>query len=153
MHLVRPSPACALAALVLLVSCAAPTGQDRKADFAGEAREEARACPLMDSGGWQARITRPDGPEGEGLIEITGNVTTRSGGYGFSWEPGPLDRSMTPVLRLELVPSAPVGPAIQAITSQEVTYTQPLGGLTYRGVLIFCGDEILADIGPVPEAR
>jgi len=107
---------------------------------------QVEACDVLDSRDWAAWINRMPGPGAAPKIHVTGKVDVRSGGYTFTWEQGPLDRSATPALRLKLVPKAPGGMAIMAITTEEVKYEAPALPTGYRSVIIGCGGGTLAEI-------
>lgn len=110
-------------------------------------------CDVLESRDWAAWVNLMPGPDATPTIHVTGKVDVRTGGYTFDWQTGPLDRSATPKLRLKLIPIAPDGMATMAITTEEVHYSAPAGGIEYSGVLISCGTLTLADIPEITEAH
>lgn len=113
----------------------------------------AEECAVLDSRDWQAWIDRMPGPDASPTVHVIGKVDVRSGGYTFNWEVGPMDRSMTPALNLELVPVAPTEPATMAIATEEVHYTGPLAGSSYSRVTITCGSQTLGEITEITDAH
>ena len=107
---------------------------------------EPQACAVLDSRDWAAWINKMPGPGAVATIHVTGKVDVRTGGYTFSWEEGPMDRSAVPALRLKLVPKAPDGMATMAITTEEVTYQAPALSSGYSRVVIGCGGTTLGEI-------
>jgi hypothetical protein len=79
-------------------------------------------------------------------LHVVGKVDVRSGGYTFSWDEGPMDRSAMPALRLKLVPKAPDGMATMAITTEAVAYQAPALSSGYSRVVIGCGGTTLGEI-------
>jgi hypothetical protein len=104
------------------------------------------ACAVLDSRDWAAWINKMPGPAAVATIHLTGKVDVRSGGYTFSWEEGPMDRSAVPALRLKLVAKAPDGMATMAITTEEVKYQAPALSSGYSRVVIGCGGTTLGEI-------
>jgi len=110
-------------------------------------------CDVLESRDWAAWVNLMPGPDASPTVHVTGKVDVRTGGYTFDWQTGPLDRSATPKLRLKLIPIAPDGMATMAITTEEVNYAAPAGGIEYSGVLISCGGVTLADIAEITKAH
>ena len=104
------------------------------------------ACAVLDSRDWAAWINKMPGPAAVATIHVTGKIDVRSGGYTFSWEEGPMDRSAVPALRLKLAPKAPDGMATMAITTEEVKYQAPALSSGYSRVVIGCGGTTLGEI-------
>lgn len=113
----------------------------------------AGECAVLDSRDWESWIDRMPGPDASPTVHVIGKVDVRSGGYTFNWEVGPMDRSMTPALNLELIPVAPTEPATMAIATEEVHYTGPLAGSSYRSVTITCGGQTLGEIAEITDAH
>lgn len=109
-------------------------------------------CDVLESRDWAAWVNLMPGPDASPTVHVTGKVDVRTGGYTFDWQTGPLDRSATPKLRLKLIPKAPDGMATMAITTEEVNYAAPAGGIEYSGVLVSCGSVTLADIAEITKA-
>lgn len=163
--------ALAAASGLILAACApapepapaAPTETTGEEDIAvtpESAPEESAAtdaatgeCAVLESRDWEAWVNRMPGPDATPSVHVVGKVDVRSGGYTFDWEVGPMDRSMTPALRLELIPVAPTGMATMAITTEEVHYTGPLAGSAYSRVTITCGGQTLGEITEIPDAQ
>ncbi len=112
----------------------------------------ANACAVRDSSGWEAWVNRMPGPGATPTVHVVGKVDVPTGGYTFEWEVGPMDRSMTPALKLELIPVKPDGMATMAITTEDVHYMGPVAGSAYRSITITCGGETLAEITEIPDA-
>lgn len=115
------------------------------------AMPESEACAVIGSRGWEAWVNKMPGPDMHPKIHVVGQVDVRTGGYTFEWQEGPLDRSAHPALRLTLVPIAPEGMALQAITTMEVKYEAPALASGYSRVLISCGGAPLAEIAPITD--
>lgn len=107
---------------------------------------EQQACPVLDSRDWEAWVNKMPGPGAVATIHVVGKVDVRSGGYTFSWEEGPMDRSAVPALRLKLVPKAPDGMATMAVATEAVKYQAPALSSGYSRVVIGCGGTTLAEI-------
>lgn len=107
---------------------------------------EPEACAVLDSRGWDAWINKMPGPGAVPTIHVIGKVNVRTGGYTFTWEEGPMDRSAVPALRLKLVPKAPDGMATMAITTEEVSYQAPALSSGYSRIIIGCGSTTLGEI-------
>lgn len=110
-------------------------------------------CDVLESRDWAAWVNLMPGPDASPTVHVTGQVDVRTGGYTFDWQTGPLDRSAMPKLRLKLIPIAPDGMATMAITTEEVHYSAPTGGIAYSGVLVSCGSITLTDIDEITEAH
>ena len=111
------------------------------------------ACEgIYETRGWEAWVNRMPGPDMEPTIHVVGQVDTRTGGYSFEWQEGPLDRSAMPALRLRLVPTAPDGMATQAITTHDLMYHAPVPAHGYSRVIIGCGDTVLGEITEITDA-
>lgn len=110
-------------------------------------------CDVLESRDWAAWVNLMPGPDASPTLHVTGKVDVRTGGYTFDWQTGPLDRSARPKLRLKLIPKAPDGMATMAITTEEVNYSAPAGGIEYSGVLVSCGTVTLADIAEITQAH
>jgi hypothetical protein len=115
------------------------------------AMPDSGACAVLDSRGWEAWINKMPGPDMQPKIHVVGQVNVRTGGYTYEWQEGPLDRSAHPALRLTLVPIAPEGMALQAITTMEVKYEAPALATGYSRVLISCGGAPLAEITQITD--
>ncbi|PKP83284.1 MAG: hypothetical protein CVT79_00240 [Alphaproteobacteria bacterium HGW-Alphaproteobacteria-18] len=111
------------------------------------------ACAVRESRNWAAWVNRMPGPGATPTVHVTGEVDVPTGGYSFDWEVGPMDRSMTPALKLKLIPIKPDGMATMAITPEEVHYSGPLAGSAYRSITITCGSQTLAEITDIPDAH
>lgn len=111
--------------------------------------EDTETCAVLESRDWAAWVNRMPGPGAVPTLHVTGKVDVRSGGYTFEWQKGPLDRSATPALRLKLVPKAPDGMATMAITTEDVKFEEPLGGVTYSRVIVSCGGITLGEISEI----
>lgn len=166
----RPSFALAAAAFVLVLagcqgapgetaSVAAPAASEAPVQVTAEetvrvetvVQEAApaakpEACAVLDSRDWEAWINKMPGPAAVATIHVVGKVDVRSGGYTFSWDEGPMDRSAVPALRLKLVPKAPDGMATMAITTEAVAYQAPALSSGYSRVVIGCGGTTLGEI-------
>lgn len=116
----------------------------------GEA-ETAMACAVIESSGWEAFINRMPGVDAKPTITVVGKVTVPTSGYEFNWQEGPLDRSAMPVLMLKLEPVAPDGISLPALTTEQVVYKADALPNGYRGVKVFCGGELLAEITDILE--
>lgn len=153
---------------IILAACAPPadhppaptpapveTAPEPETPVTPESAPEATTdqCAVMDSRDWEAWINRMPGPDATVSVHVVGKVDVRSGGYTFNWEVGPMDRSMTPILNLKLIPVAPTDSATMAISTEEVQYTGPLAGSSYRGVTVTCGGQTLAEITEVPDVH
>jgi hypothetical protein len=112
---------------------------------------ESEACAVIGSRGWEAWVNKMPGPDMQPKIHVVGQVDVRTGGYTFEWQEGPLDRSAHPALRLTLVPIAPDGMALQAITTMEAKYEAPALATGYSRVLISCGGAPLAEITQITD--
>lgn len=112
----------------------------------------ADACAVRESRDWEAWVNRMPGPDATPTVHVVGKVDVPTGGYTFDWEVGPMDRSMTPALKLKLIPIKSSGMATMAITTEDVHYMGPLAGSAYRSITITCGGEILAEITEIPDA-
>ncbi|MFN7056718.1 hypothetical protein [Hyphomonas sp.] len=106
---------------------------------------------IYETRGWSAWINRMPGPGAVATIHVAGEVDTRSGGYSFDWQEGPLDRSAVPALRLRLVPIAPEGMATQAIVTHSLSWSAPLPAHGYSRVIIGCGEQMIAEIDDIPD--
>lgn len=152
--------AAALTGAALLAACqsvaaddpAAPPAEAELPVTVGD-KPVTEACAVLESRDWEAWINRMPGPGATPTVHVVGKVDVRSGGYSFEWETGPMDRSMTPALKLKLLPVAPTGMATMAITTEEVTYSGPVAGSGYRSITITCGSETLAEITEVPDVH
>lgn len=111
---------------------------------------ESSACPMIESENWAAWINAMPGPDsaGEKLI-VTGDVTVSSSGYEVELIPGAADRSMRPMQQLMLSVKQPDGPAAQVITTLQARYEGMAIAPQYRGITIFCGGEVIAEIESV----
>lgn len=118
-----------------------------------EAAPVEEACAVLDSRDWEAWVNRMPGPDASPAIHVIGKVDVNTGGYTFNWEVGPMDRSMTPALRLKLIPVAPTDAALMAISTEEVQYTGPLAGSAYSSVTVTCGGQTLAEITEIPDVH
>ncbi len=107
---------------------------------------EKESCAVLGSRGWEAWINKMPGPGAVATIHVIGKVDVRTGGYTFTWEEGPMDRSAVPALRLKLVPVPPDGMATMAITTEDVAYQAPALSSGYRSVIIGCGSATLGEI-------
>jgi len=157
--------ALAAASGIILAACTPPADQNTPAaepppvpaaeDDLAVAPEAAPAaeCAVLDSRDWEAWIDRMPGPDASPTVHVIGKVDVRSGGYTFNWEVGPMDRSMTPALNLELIPVAPTEPATMAIATEEVHYTGPVAGSSYSRVTITCGGQTLGEITEITDAH
>ena len=112
----------------------------------------ANDCAVLESRDWEAWVNRMPGPGATPTVHVVGQVDVNTGGYTFEWEVGPMDRSMTPALKLELIPVKPDGMATMAITTEDVHYMGPVAGSAYRSITITCGGETLAEITEIPDA-
>ena len=112
---------------------------------------ETAACDVLESRGWEAWVNKMPGPGATPTIHVIGRVDMRTGGYTFDWQEGPLDRSARPALRLKLVPKAPDGMALQAITAEDVKYQAPAFDAGYSRVIISCGDTTLGEITEITD--
>ncbi|MFN4225931.1 MAG: hypothetical protein ACK4HR_06395 [Hyphomonas sp.] len=131
----------------------APQAETVTAEEAAIIVESApETCDVLESRDWAAWVNLMPGPDATPTLHVTGKVDVRTGGYTFDWQTGPLDRSATPKLRLKLIPRAPDGMATMAITTEEVNYAAPAGGIEYSGVLVSCGSVTLADIAEITRA-
>lgn len=141
---------------IFLAACAPQESQAPALDAPSapnaETEKPDEACAILESRDWEAWINRMPGPDATPKVHVVGKVDVRSGGYTFNWEVGPMDRSMTPALNLKLIPVAPTGMATMAITTEEVQYTGPLAGSSYRSVTITCGGQTLGEITEVTDA-
>jgi len=148
-----------LAASAVLAACQTPAAE-APALAPSEAEQPvivgetpvAETCSVLESRNWAAWVNRMPGPDATPTVHVTGQVDVPTGGYGFEWEVGPMDRSMTPALRLKIVPQKPDGMATMAITREDVHYTGPVAGAGYRSITVTCGDKTLAEITEVPDA-
>lgn len=117
-----------------------------------ESKAPAETCDgIYETRGWEAWINRMPGPDMEPMLHVVGQVDTRTGGYEFEWQEGPLDRSAMPALRLRLTPIAPDGMATQAITTHDLMYHTQLPGQGYSRVIIGCGDTVLGEITEITD--
>lgn len=115
-------------------------------------KTKTAACEgIYETRGWEAWINRMPGPDMVPTLHVAGEVDTRTGGYSFKWQEGPLDRSAVPALRLRLVPVAPDDMATQAIVTHQVSYETPLPAHGYSRVIIGCGDEMIAEIAEISD--
>ncbi|MFN3608338.1 MAG: hypothetical protein ACK4Y9_04670 [Hyphomonas sp.] len=110
------------------------------------------ACAVLESRNWEAWVNRMPGPNATPAIHVVGQVDVPTGGYTFDWKVGPMDRSMTPALKLDLIPVKPTGMATMAITPEDVHYVGPLAGSAYRSITVTCGGQTLAEITEIPDA-
>lgn len=115
--------------------------------------EETEACAVSDSRDWAAWIDRMPGPGATPTVHVSGKVDVNTGGYTFTWEEGPMDRSAIPALRLKLVPVKPDGMAMQVISTEEVHYSAPALSSGYSRVIIGCGGKTLAEITEITDAH
>lgn len=154
--------ALAAASGIILAACTPPADQAPAAepppvpaaeDDLAVTPESAAECAVLDSRDWQAWIDRMPGPDASPTVHVIGKVDVRSGGYTFNWDVGPMDRSMTPALNLELIPVAPTEPATMAIATEEVHYTGPLAGSSYSRVTITCAGQTLGEITEITDAH
>lgn len=149
----------AAAGSALLVACQTPAAEtpapapsDAEAPVIVGDTPVAETCAIRESRDWEAWVNRMPGPDATPSIHVAGKVDVPTGGYSFDWEVGPMDRSMTPALKLKLIPMKPDGMATMAITTEDVHYTGPLAGTAYRSITVTCGDETLAEITEIPDA-
>ncbi len=148
-----------LAAGAVLAACQTPTAEAPALAPSGAEQPVivgetpvAETCAVLESRNWAAWVNRMPGPGATPTVHVSGQVDVPTGGYSFEWEVGPMDRSMTPALRLKLVPQKPDGMATMAITPEDVHYTGPVAGAGYRSITVTCGDKTLAEITEVPDA-
>ncbi len=114
---------------------------------------ETESCAVLESRDWEAWINKMPGVDMVPTIHVIGKVDVRTGGYTFTWEEGPLDRSAVPALRLKLVPVAPDGMATMAITTEDVKYEAPALSSGYSRVIIGCGSTTLAEITEIMDVQ
>lgn len=143
----------AAASTLVLAGCQYwPWKSDTTATVAPDAAKpvpETEACAVLDSRGWEAWINKMPGPGAVATLHVIGKVDVRTGGYTFTWQEGPMDRSAVPALRLKLVPKAPDGMATMAITTEDVAYQAPALSSGYSRVIISCGGTTLGEITEV----
>ena len=118
----------------------------------GEMNETA-SCPVLDSRNWSAWVNAMPGPDAKLTLHVTGEIDLPTPGYEVSWEEGMADRSMTPVQRLILTATPPDGMVAQVVTAETVAYEGPALVKTYKGVIVMCGGEPLAEINDVTIAE
>ncbi|WP_213268877.1 hypothetical protein [Hyphomonas sp.] len=148
-----------LAAGAVLAACQTPAAdapalapsEAEKPVIVGDPRV-AETCAILESRDWAAWVNRMPGPGATPTVHVTGQVDVPTGGYSFEWEAGPTDRSMTPALKLKLLPRKPDGLATMAITPENVHYTGPVAGAGFRSITVTCGGKTLAEIIEVPDA-
>ncbi len=114
---------------------------------------ETESCAVLESRGWEAWINKMPGPGAVATVHVVGEVDVRTGGYTFTWEEGPMDRSAVPALRLRLVPKAPDGMATMAITTEAVKYEAPALSSGYSRVIISCGGTTLGEITEIMDVQ
>ncbi len=152
-------PVCSVLSACLLFAlqgCAEPGGAPGLGAHQLDEEEDVTPgadCPVLDSHGWTAWVNAMPGPDASATLIVEGVVDLPTPGYQISWAPGAADRSAIPVQKLYLVASAPDGMAAQVITSEAVRYEGPAIAKQYRGVVVMCGDGVLADITDVVTAQ
>ena len=107
-------------------------------------------CPVVSTGGWRAWIDLM--PGAETTLNVSGKVSTPTGGYRIRLEPGPVLRSEPQVQQVYLHAEPPAGGATQAVVTHDVSTSIPASG-RYGAVTILCQGETLAEIRPVEEAH
>ena len=104
-------------------------------------------CPVIETRNWHAWI---DGfGEEELRLNISGEVDLPTPGYQVEWQQGILDRRQPPTQRISLSLIPPEAMVIQVITPTKVNFTMATSILEYRSVMIYCGDQLLAEIPDV----
>lgn len=140
-----------------LVACASHqqlnAGSDEMTDKVNNETDMAvpeSACSIYESSKWHAWLDK-GGEDGGMRLKVSGEVTLPSPGYTVNWQMGPMDRAFPPSLRLRLTTQAPpTGQMnIQVLTVQAADFTVASPVPQYRSIMVFCGDEMLAEIPDV----
>lgn len=117
----------------------------------GETAMSEGQCPVIDSTDWRAEVGPVEGAEGPHLI-VTGRVTLPTPGWDVTLRAGMADRSAMPVQQVILTASAGPGMVAQVLTDYDLRLEVPALA-SYRGVLILCGGEVLAELTEVGQAE
>lgn len=152
-HKDAPAPASAAEKPVTVAPAAEKEFVSKPATEEAAPMDDAKACDILGSSGWEAWINKMPGVGMTPTLHVVGKVEVRTGGYTFGWKEGPMDRSAIPKLRLKLVPVAPTGMAMQAITTEDVKYEAPALASGYSGVMISCGGTVIAEITEITDAH
>jgi hypothetical protein len=139
-------------AAIAISACAQQTAPENGDETSDDQVADTVNCPVIESSDWAAWVDKEPGADAVATLHVTGNVTLPTPGYTESWELGIADRAMPPGQHLHLILTPPEGMVAQVITPQEVHYQAVAQYPAYRAVMVRCGDEMLAEISPVPEA-
>jgi hypothetical protein len=132
----------------LLTSCAASPikiNSDQKSIH----KEHEVSCPVIESGKWHAWIDKFTQKKGNNRLIVVGEIVLPTPGFTIGWKQGATDRMSPPSLRLHLSATPPEGMVIQAITPVPVNINLETPIHEFRSVIIFCGNEKLAEITDV----
>ncbi len=106
-------------------------------------------CAVIKSEKWHAWLDKYHENEGKNRLLVSGIITLPNPSYTIEWSSGPTDRMRPPTLRLRLTVDEVSNGSIQVISKVPVKFTMPTSLNQYRKVLVFCGDELLAEIPDV----
>ncbi len=107
-------------------------------------------CPVSATEGWRAHVNAMPGTEPPRLV-VSGRVTVPTGGWRLDLERGPVREIHPPVQEVILEAEPPSGGATQAIVTHQVTQSFPALP-RYGAVIVRCGSDVLAEIGPIETA-
>lgn len=110
-------------------------------------------CAVLDSREWSAWIDAMPGPDAKRTLHVRGLVDLPTPGFAPVWTVGPADRHAIPKQYFDLAFTPPDGMVAQVITTVEVHFETPAIYPQYRGLVIRCGDAVLAEIDEVIEAH
>ena len=132
-----------------LTSCNAQSNTTSEQDNYEDIKQpgDNLSCPVIASRNWQAEINN-NGANEPSLI-ITGEIDLPTPGYQVAWQPEISDRqeASIPRIRISLIP--PEGIVTQVITPTAVSFTMPSALPEYSSVMVYCGDQLLAEISNV----
>lgn len=139
----------ALVLLGSLTSCNAQKNivsqQDNYEDI--EQPEANLSCPAIASRNWQAEI-KTNGDNEPSLI-ITGEIDLPTPGYQVTWQPETSDLQEASTQRIGISLLPPEGIVIQVITPTAVSFTMPSALPEYSSVMVYCGEQLLAEISNI----
>lgn len=136
-------PLIIMSAAAVVSACA---GADATADGAGT----GGPCLASAPANFRAIVSALPGDAAALIIEGTVDVPTP--GYEATWRLGAADKSMPPTQHVEVTFIPPGGMVAQVITRTEVRFETPWAGAAPRGVIVHCGDTVLAEISDVDTA-
>jgi hypothetical protein len=104
-------------------------------------------CAITSSSDWTARFSSAPGEKP--TILVTGKVEVPTGGHEVALEKGYVQRLDSPRQQVIVRVTAPDGMATQALVTHDVSLSFTPDDKSVDGVVIRCGDKILASIAPL----